>query len=75
MYELQPEFKITITKEGKQLFGQTTGQEIFEIYPENDTVFFLTVVEAKIAFQLEKNTVESLIPFQNGQEMLGKKIE
>ena len=75
LYEIQPEFKIAITKEGKQLFAQATGQDRFEIYPENDTVFYPTIVEAKIAFQLGKGTVESLTLFQGGQEMLGKKIE
>lgn len=75
IYELSPELKITITKEENQLFGQATGQERFGIYPENDTTFFLTVVEAKIVFQLEDDTVESLILFQGGQEVRGKKIE
>jgi D-alanyl-D-alanine-carboxypeptidase/D-alanyl-D-alanine-endopeptidase len=75
LYEIQPEFKIAITKEGKQLFAQATGQDRFEIYPENDTVFYLTIVEAKIAFHLEKGTVASLTLFQGGQEMLGKKTE
>ncbi|MCB0494116.1 MAG: serine hydrolase [Cyclobacteriaceae bacterium] len=75
IYEVSPEFKITVTKEGNQLFGQATGQERFGIYPENDTTFFLTVVKAKIVFQLEDDTVESLILFQGGQEILGKKIE
>jgi len=75
VYELQPEFKITITKEGTQLLGQATGQEKFEIFPENDTTFFLTVVEAKITFQLNEDSVQSLTLFQGGQEILGKKIE
>jgi len=75
LYELQPELKINITREGKQLFGQATGQDRFGIYPENDTVFYLTVVDAKISFQLEKGAVESLTLFQGGQEMLGMKIE
>lgn len=75
VYELQPEFKITITKEGTQLFGQATGQGKFEIYPESDTLFFLTVVKAKISFQLKDGNVESLTLFQGGQEILGKKIE
>ncbi|PCJ90961.1 MAG: serine hydrolase [Flavobacteriaceae bacterium] len=75
VYELQPEFKITITKEGTQLFGQATGQGKFEIYPESDTEFFLTVVEAKISFQLKEENVESLTLFQGGQELVGKKIE
>ena len=75
LYELQPELKINIRREGKQLFGQATGQDRFGIFPENDTVFYLTVVEAKIAFHLEKDAVESLTLFQGGQEMLGKKID
>ena len=75
LYELRPELKITITREGKQLFGQATGQERFDIYPENDTVFYLTVIEAKIAFHLVNDDVESLTLFQGGQEMPGKKIE
>jgi len=75
LYEMRPELNITITREGKHLFGRATGQERFGIFPENDTVFYLTVVEAKIAFHLEKNAVVSLTLFQDGQEMLGKKIE
>ena len=75
LYELQPEFKITITKKGTKLFGQATRQPRFEIYPENDTLFFLTVVKAKIAFQLKNGAVESLTLFQGGQKISGKKIE
>ncbi|WP_234363996.1 serine hydrolase [Lunatibacter salilacus] len=74
-YELAPEFKISITKEGKQLFGQPTGQERVEIYPENDTIFYLTVVQAKISFQLKDGVVESLTLIQGGQETLGRRIE
>lgn len=74
-YELQPKLKINITRERKQLFGQATGQERFGIYPENDTAFYLTVVDAKIVFHLEKDTVVSLTLFQGGQKTLGKKIE
>lgn len=75
VYELQPEFKITITKEGGQLYGQATGQERLEIYPKNDTVFFPTAVEAEISFQVNDGIVESLTLFQGGQGLPGKKIE
>ncbi|WP_114749786.1 serine hydrolase [Pleomorphovibrio marinus] len=75
VYSLGPELTISITKEGKQLFGQATGQGKFEIHPQNDSVFFLTVVEATITFQRRKGAVESLILFQGGQKMLGKRIE
>ncbi len=75
LYRIRPEFNITITKKGKQLFGQATGQQRFGIFPENDTLFYLTVVDAKIAFHLEKDTVESLTLIQDGQKMQGKKVQ
>ncbi|WP_232834920.1 DUF3471 domain-containing protein [Pleomorphovibrio marinus] len=75
VYSLGPELTISITKEGKQLFGQAIGQGKFEIHSQNDRVFFLTVVEATITFQRRKGAVESLILFQGGQKTLGKKVE
>lgn len=75
VYELTPDFKISITKEGKQLFLQATSQPRFEIYPENQHKFYLTIVEASISFQLTNGEVESLTLFQGGQKMLGKKVE
>ncbi|WP_299801351.1 hypothetical protein [uncultured Maribacter sp.] len=41
VYEVLPDFKITIIKENAQLFARATGQARFNIYPENDTLFFL----------------------------------
>src|SRR5690606_36436186 len=75
VYELSPDFKISVTREGNQLFAQATGQDRFKIYPETNTLFFLTVVEAKISFQLKEGGVEGLTLFQGGQNMPGKKIE
>lgn len=75
VYQLTPVFSITITKEDAQLYGQATGQSRFELYAENDTDFFLTVVEAKITFQLEDEKVKSLTLYQNGQVIPGKKVE
>ncbi len=75
VYELQPEFKLTITKEGLQLYGQATGQNKFKIYPKNDTMFFLTVVAAQITFQVNDGVVENLILFQSGQKLSGKKVK
>lgn len=75
LYELRPELKINITRAGKQLFGQVTGQERFGLYPENDTLFYMTVVYANIAFHRKNDTVESLTLFQDGHEMTGKKVK
>lgn len=75
VYELQPQFKIAITREGTQLYGQATGQSRFELYPETETLFYITVVKAQISFQVKDQVVESLTLFQGGQEIMGKKIE
>lgn len=75
VYALSPVFMITVTKEGKQLYGQATGQNRFELFPESDTLFYLTVVKAKISFHLEEDQVKSLTLFQGGQELPGRKIE
>ena len=74
-YEFMPGFTMTISKEGKQLYGEISGQDKFEIYAESETEFFLTVVQAKISFQRNEGEVESLVFQQAGQEMVGKKIE
>ncbi|MDN5200679.1 serine hydrolase [Fulvivirgaceae bacterium BMA10] len=74
-YELAPNFSIAITREGTQLYGQATGQSRFEMFPKNNTEFYLVAVEAQITFQVQKDVVESLTLFQNGQEVVGKKIE
>jgi serine-type D-Ala-D-Ala carboxypeptidase/endopeptidase len=76
IYEVNPKFKITITKEGTQLIGKsTTGPDRVEIYPENDTRFFTTVKNAEVTFQLNEGNVESLTLYQDGQKMIGKKIK
>ncbi|MDA3906993.1 MAG: serine hydrolase [Bacteroidales bacterium] len=75
VYEIQPDLKLTITKESLQLFGQATGQEKFEMFPKDASTFFLTIVEAEISFHMHKGIVESLILSEGGQEIKGKKVE
>lgn len=75
-YQLTPAFFITITKKGKQLYGQATGQSEFELYPSSKTEFFLKVVEAKVSFKLDElGNVSSLVLHQGGQEIPGEKVE
>jgi tetratricopeptide (TPR) repeat protein len=74
VYELAPEFTITVTHTGKQLFGQATGQESFELFATSNTEFYLKVVPAKIVFSVKDGKAESLTLFQGGKEMPGKKI-
>ena len=73
-YEIQPTFSIEITREGTDLFGQATGQQRFQLFPKNETEFYLKVVAAQITFNVSENQdVESLTLFQNGMEIVGKK--
>ncbi|MEP5611724.1 MAG: serine hydrolase [Cyclobacteriaceae bacterium] len=75
-YELTPAFRIVITREGTRLFEQATGQGRLEIFAKNESEFFLKAVEAQVTFQVrDDDTVGSMTLFQNGQEMIGKRLE
>ena len=52
VYRLAPEFEIAITREGASLFAQATGQGRHEIFAENDSQFFLKVVDAQLSFDV-----------------------
>ena len=74
-YELNPGFVITITRDGKHLFIQATGQGKNELFAKSDREFYLKVVNAQINFNInDKAVVESLTLFQNGQTIRGKRI-
>ena len=35
-YELAPNFTITVTRDGKQMIAQATGQQAFNIFPKSE---------------------------------------
>jgi CubicO group peptidase (beta-lactamase class C family) len=75
-YQLAPDFILTITREGDQLFAQATGQPKFPIFPESQRDFFLKVVDAQITFETDANgRATSLTLHQNGANMPAKRIE
>jgi CubicO group peptidase (beta-lactamase class C family) len=75
-YELAPNFIITITREGNQLFLQATGQPKFEVFPESTRDFFLKVVDAQITFETDsQGRATSLTLHQNGMNQPAKRIE
>ena len=76
VYELQPGFTLTVTKEGNQLKTQATGQDVFDIFPKSDTEFYLKVVNAQLVFNKnDTGDVDSMTLFQGGREMIGKRLE
>lgn len=69
-YALAPTFKITITQDESGLVAQATGQQAFPLFKEEEDVFFLKVVDAKIRFERgEDGAITGLTLIQNGAEM------
>jgi len=60
-----------ITKYALPAIGIGVG---FKLFAKNKTEFYLTVVDAQITFQVRDEAVESLTLFQNGREIVGKRI-
>ena len=76
VYELAPGFRLTVTREGDQLFAQPTGQPKAEIFPESDTKFFLKVVDAQLVFvRGQGGQAETVVLHQGGREVPGKRVK
>jgi CubicO group peptidase (beta-lactamase class C family) len=74
-YELMPEFILTVTREGKQVFLQATGQMRGEIFASEPHRFFSKMVNAEFIFHLDEfGQVTGLTLLQNGEHK-AKKIE
>ena len=70
VYQLTPEFNLTVTVEDGKLMVQATGQDRFQIFPESDTKFFYKVVDARITFIRDKDgRTKELILHQGGRDM------
>jgi GH35 family endo-1,4-beta-xylanase len=73
--------KVTIWREGDQLFGQAWGKDVlqgaFEIYPESETNFFLKVNGAQLTFiKNDQGEVTSVIHHAAGvPDSVGKKLK
>jgi len=76
VYELEPGFRLTITREGTQLFMQATGQGLAEAFAESETKFFFKVVDAQIEFAIGDDGRASVLTlFQGGSAMPAKRVE
>ena len=74
-YQLAPNFGLTVTREGSQLFVQATGQPKFEVYPESDRDYFLKVVDAQITFEIDQQgRATALVLHQGGMDQRAKRV-
>lgn len=75
-YEIASGFSITVSKEGGKLFGQASGQPKVELHPESKTKFTIKEVNAQVEFVIDgSGKAASLIIFQGGQKLPGKRIK
>lgn len=74
-YQLAPNFVMTITRDGAQLFVQATGQAKLEIFPESEREYFLKVVDAQITFETDsQGRATGLVLHQNGMNQQAKRL-
>lgn len=74
-YDFGGNFFITITTDGKSIFGQATGQSKFDMYPENETSYFLKIVDAKIIFNKDSSGKVAGMVLDQGGKHEAKKVE
>ncbi len=68
-YQLTPEFILSVTREEDRYYVQATGQGMLEVFPESDTRFFATVVEAAVSFvRGDDGKVSHLVLHQGGMD-------
>lgn len=76
VYELGPNVRFTVSREGNQLSGQVTGQRQIHVYPEAKDQFFIRFVEATVTFNRDaEGKVIGLVLHQNGRDGAAKKVQ
>jgi hypothetical protein len=74
-YELDPNFIITITRDGDSLMMLARRQPKTELFPESETKFFLKVVDVQITFVKDVNGQVTHLIMSQGGDQKAKKIK
>jgi ketosteroid isomerase-like protein len=75
-YEYAPGMVDTVTRQGDRLLVQVTGQAPEELFPETETIFFGKSQDWRLIFVRDgQGRVTSVRFRQNGQELVGKRVE
>jgi hypothetical protein len=66
-YEISPKLILAVTLEGNKLFGQPTGQQKQQLFPESQNKFFLKKIDVEVEFvKDDKGEVVKAILYENG---------
>jgi len=75
-YELEPDFILTVTRDGGRFFVQGTGQGMTEVFPEAVDRFFATEIEATVRFErAEDGTVSGLVLHQGHEDHEARRLD
>jgi CubicO group peptidase (beta-lactamase class C family) len=74
-YELNPNFILTMTREGDSLMSQATGQPKFELFPESETKFFVKAFDAQVTFVKDDKGIVTHLILHQGGDLTVKKIK
>ncbi|HEX2081359.1 MAG TPA: serine hydrolase [Longimicrobium sp.] len=74
-YEFEPDFVLTVRRDGTVLRGQIPGQPEVEMMPEGETRFFVREGNATLVFQVDASgAVTGVVLHQGGREIPARKI-
>ena len=74
-YQLGP-MTLTVARDGDKLLLSPSGQPTARLFPESETEFFVTVVDAQITFVPgEQGPAKELVLHQNGANLTAKRIQ
>jgi protein-L-isoaspartate(D-aspartate) O-methyltransferase len=74
-YELAPNLLLSIAERGGELLAQVAGSAAVPIYPESQTRFFYTVIEAQITFVTDASgSVTGLVFSQYGRDISARRV-
>ncbi len=74
-YEISKKLTFAVTLEGSKLYGQPTGQQKQQLFPESQNKFFLKKIDVEVEFvKNDKGEIVKAILYENGTQD-AKKIE
>jgi len=75
-YDLGEHGILSVSREGKSLFAQATGQAKYEIFPRSESEFFLKVADVQITFVADDtgDVVKAIIRLPSREEGEAPKI-
>ncbi|HVO97921.1 MAG TPA: serine hydrolase [Bryobacteraceae bacterium] len=74
-YQLAPSVVLTMSRDGSRFYTQLTGQPKFEVFAEGERSFFLKVVDAQLAFDVDSQGAATQVTLhQNGRDIVAKRL-